>query len=208
MNEITLKGRLTNVRPSHKVGDIEYYAANLICKRETMDKDDTVDVVFKKLCFPYDETELDSITLTGNIRSFSEKVNGKNNVSIYVFTYFDHPTEMYEGESNHFEIDGRICKKEDIYVSPKGKRSIHFIVANNIVAKTGSAKLNSYLPSVAWGDMATKVNAYNVGDIVHITGELHSREYSKEIDGEMQICVAHELYITDITSKVEDTNAV
>ena len=204
MNEIVLQGRLTNVRPSHTTGNIEYYAANLICNRETIPKDDNIDIIFKKLCYPYADTNVDNVTIVGNVRSFSERVGDKNNVSIYVFTYFDRPTEMYENESNHFEINGRICKKDSMYVSQKGKRSIHFILANNLVSRSNTTKLNSYLPCAAWGDTADEVDKFSVGDHVKITGELHSREYKKQVDGELQIRVAHELYITSIQKDEHD----
>lgn len=198
-NEIVLRGRIENVRPSHTIDDIEYYTATMVCKRETMAKDDVLDIIFKKLCYPFSDTDnTNDVTLIGNVRSYSERAGNKNNVSIYVFTYFDKPKEMYENETNHFKITGRICKMDDLYVSDRGKKSLHFILANNLVSKGIQTRLNNYLPCAAWGKLADKANTFKVGDIITVLGELHSREYKKVIDGELQLKVAHELYITDI----------
>ena len=47
MNTITLKGVLYNIRPSHKIKDVEYDQANLIVPR-CDGKEDCISLKFKK----------------------------------------------------------------------------------------------------------------------------------------------------------------
>ena len=114
-----------------------------------------------------------------------------------MFTYFDFPEqEELQGFKNQFLIDGRICKVEPIRVLDNDKSLIHFTLANNIMA--GGKKLNSYLPCIAWGQVAKRVEKLNKNDFIFAIGELKSREYKKPLDdGQFEIRVAHELLITD-----------
>ena len=191
MNNIQLKGLLRNIQPSHKINDIEYDQADLIVSRSN-GKDDIITLKFKKYSNKYKEGDL--VELTGNIRSFSQKLdNGKNKVSLYVFTYFDIPQEDY---INHFELDGRICKMDQLRITKDGKPNLHFILANNLIIEETNQKLKSYLPCIAWGNLAKKLNELKVNDKVKLYGEFHSREYKKLInEDEFEFRVAHELVI-------------
>lgn len=159
-------------------------------------KDSVLTIQFKKFQCEYEEN--DEIQLVGNVRSYSEKVSeDKNKVSIYVYTYFDLPTDEDQNLLlNKFFISGRICKIEPMRFLENNKNNIHFILANNIF--TENSKLNSYLPCIAWGKCAKKLSECNKNDNIYITGELRSREYKKPIgDGKFEIRVAHELLVTD-----------
>lgn len=191
MNTQTLKGLIRNIQPSHKIGDIEYDQADLIVSRDN-GKDDIITIKFKKYSNKYKEGDL--VELTGNIRSYSQKLdNGKNKVSLYVFTYFDIPQNDY---TNHFELDGRICKMDTLRSTKDGKPNLHFIIANNLIIEETGQKLNSYLPCIAWGNLAKKIDELTINDKVKLTGEFHSREYKKMLDkDEFEFRVAHELVI-------------
>ena len=191
MNNIQLKGLIRNIQPSHQIGDIEYDQADLVVNRGS--KDDIITIKFKKYSNKYKEGDL--IELTGNIRSYSQKLpNGRNKVDLYVFTYFDLPKS--DEVCNHFDIDGRICKIDNLRITKDGKPNLHFILANNLIIEETNQKLNSYLPCIAWGNLAKKLNELKVNDKVKLCGEFHSREYKKNIDGdEFEFRVAHELVI-------------
>lgn len=196
MNKITLRGVFTNVKPSHKIKDIEYDQANLLVPRKD-GKEDIVSLKFKKFSNKYNENT--EIELTGNIRSYSRKLdNGKNKVSLYVFTYFDVPED---DTVNNVKIDGRICKIEPVRKTVNGKTNIHFILANNLVTDS-EQKLNSYIPCIAWGKLAKELSLLSVNTLLEIEGELHSREYKKKInEEEFEIRVAHELVVTSFEVK-------
>lgn len=194
MNKIVLRGQIRDIQHSHNVGDIEYNKANIVCKRQD-GKEDILTVKFKKFSNPYNNDE--EVELVGNIRSYSQQLGDKNKVSIYVFTYFDKPEESDVQDSNSFTVDGRICKLEELRTLSDGKQNIHFILANNLISRESNAKLNSYLPCIAWGKTARELSKLGVNDSICIHGELHSREYTKTLsNGEVEIRVAHELLVT------------
>ena len=195
MNNITLKGVLSDCKYSHTLNGVDYEKANLIVKRKD-GKEDVITICFKKFSNNYNDGQM--IDLVGNVRSYTRQLdNGKNKVNIYVFTYFDLPTIKDDTEIiNEFEIDGRICKIDEIRKTSSGKENIHFILANNLIIEESNKKLNSYLPCIAWGNVAKELEKCNVNDKLFIKGELHSREYKKQIgEGEIEIRVAHELVV-------------
>ena len=196
MNTIKLKGIITNIEPSHVIQDIEFSKANLIVKR-TDGKEDILNIRFKKFSNPYENNQ--EITLSGNVRSYSSKLgNGKNKVELYVFTYFDQPelNQNDQEDVNILELDGRICKIEDIRVTKNGKRNIHFILANNLIVSEGAKKLNSYIPCIAWGQEAIDLSKLSINSKIKLIGELHSREYKKTLpDGSFEFRVAHECVV-------------
>ena len=199
MNTVKLKGILTNVAPSHEIGNVEFCKANMLVKRVD-GREDLINIRFKKFSNPYNDGQ--EISLSGNIRSYSSKLeNGKNKVDLYVFTYFDIPdlNENDQEDINSVEIDGRICKIEPIRTTRSGKRNIHFILANNLIVSDGTKKLNSYIPCIAWGEVAEQISALSVNSQIVIKGGLHSREYQKLLpNGESEIRVAHECVVTSI----------
>lgn len=197
-NIIRLKGILRDIQFSHKIKDIEYNKANLIVQRRD-GKEDVLNVRFKKFSNPYSDGQV--VALEGNVRSYSRVISDHNKVDIYVFTYFDIP-ELNDDDTeivNEFEIEGRICKMGELRTTQSGKQNIHFILANNLIIGDNEQKLNSYLPCIAWGNLAREIATLHVNNKVTIVGELHSREYAKTLpDGECEIRVAHELVVTGI----------
>lgn len=198
MNEIVLKGIIRNIKPSHEVNGIEYSQAEIITQRKDK-KEDSVIIKFKNYVNKY--KELDKVELVGNIRSYTEQLeNGKNKVCIYVFTYQDYPQfgKFDEDTNNQFIIDGRICKINELRITQKGKKNLHFTLANNIFTNNGQ-KINNYLPVTCWGSLAQQVSEMKVNDKVLIKGEMHSRTYHVLNDlGEREYAVAYELLMTHI----------
>lgn len=198
MNTIRLKGVLKNIQESHIINDIEFNKANIIVPRDD-GGEDCLNIRFKKFSNPYEENQ--EISLSGNVRSYSSKLdNGKNKVELYVFTYFDQPDLDANDQEyiNYLELDGRICKLDELRTTRAGKQNLHFIIANNLLVSDGAKKLNSYVPCIAWGSLAEELAKLNVNDSVAITGKLHSREYKKTFaDGTFEFRVAHEVVVED-----------
>lgn len=203
MNKIILKGIVKNLSFSHKINETVYNKADIVVKR----KDGTEDILticYKDISCKYSEDE--QVSLTGNVRSYSKKLNDKNKVSVYVFTHGDQPTGEIES-NNNVEIDGRICKLDEIRTTKDGKSNLHFILANNIFVETKDQKINSYIPIVVWGEDAKRISELSVGDQITVKGELHSRYYKKyKEDGNFDIRVAHE--ISAKTVKFKDDKGV
>lgn len=203
MNKINLKGTIENITYSHTINGVEYNKANLLVSSEP-GREDVLSLCFKKFSCPYKEGQ--EVLISGNVRSFSQAMeNGKNKVSIYVFTYFDFPeiTEVSE-YLNALEIDGRVCKVEGLRTTEGGKQNLHFILANNILSGDGKQKLNNYLPCVVWGKLAQEWAGLRVSDKIVIKGQLRSREYKKLLEnGEIEFRVAHEILVSEISEAPE-----
>ena len=117
MNTIRLKGVLRDIQESHRINDIEFNKAHFIVSRED-GHEDNLNIRFKKFSNRYGEDEI--VTLSGNIRSYSSRLDsGKNKVELYVFTYFDQPdlNENDEEYTNFLELVGRICKLDEVRVT-------------------------------------------------------------------------------------------
>ena len=193
MNEVNLKGIIRNIEFSHEVNNIPYYKANLIVP-DNKGNDNIINLCFKKYLGASFENDL--ITLSGTLRSYSKKLSeSKNQVSIYVFTYFD---EIDNDDSilNTVKLDGRICKIDPIYITKSGKQCVHAILANNIFIPEQNIKLNNYIPIVFWGNLVNQVKELKINDKVQIEGQLHSRTYTKKnIDNSVEIKTAHEVVV-------------
>ena len=196
MNNIRLKGVLRDIQDSHTINGIEFSKAHLIVAREN-GSEDILNVRFKKYSNPYAEDQ--TVTFSGNVRSYSSRLDsGKNKVELYVFTYFDQPDldENDQEYTNFLELDGRICKIDELRTTKNGKHNIHFILANNLIVSDGAKKLNSYIPCIAWGETAEKLSKMSVNTQISVTGKLHSREYKKKMPDEtFEFRVAHEVEI-------------
>lgn len=195
MNSIYLKGVVRNIKYSHTIDNTVFNKADLIVKRAD-GREDLIVLKFKE--FSFNGKEDKEIELLGNIRSFSQQIDGKNKVEIYVFSYFDILEDTFE-QANIAKLEGKICKKDTLRKTHNGKHYIHYIVANNIITEDGQ-KLNSYIPCVAWGKLAKEIDdSYAVGEDVHIEGQLQSREYKKKLPNEgIEIRIAHELATGEI----------
>lgn len=196
-NKISLKGTLRDIRPSHTVGDIQFEQADLIVPRGDQ-KEDLITIKYKKFCNTHKENDV--VELVGNVRSYSHTVNDKNKVDVYVFTYFDRPVtgDAEVKTLNDVTISGRICKMQELRTFDSGKTNIHFILANNITTDNSTRKLNSYIPCMAWGQLAKDISKYKVGTKVSLDGMLQSREYKKVVNGNVELRLAHELVIKKV----------
>ena len=200
MNKIILKGFLRNIQYSHNIQDIEYCKAELITKQED-GKENIINLKFKRFSNPYKDG--DEVSLIGNVRTYSQKLDTKNKVEVYVFTYFDLPED--ESIVDQVFIDGRICKKGELRKTRSGKDVIDFILANNV--KTDSKSLNCYLPIVAWGKQAKQIANMRIGEYLDIEGQLRSREYKKKIsENDFELNTAHEISLIQILSQEEENN--
>jgi len=191
VNKIILNGIINNIEYSHSINDVDYDKATMLVKRND-GKEDLLNIKFKKFSNPYKNGQ--EVSLQGNVRTFSQRLEDRNRVEVYTFTYFDLPEST---ETNIVELDGRICKLNPMRKTQAGKDVLDFIVANNLVTENQS--LNCYIPCVAWGKLAKQLSKYNVGDLIHIKGQLQSREYKKKIsETDFELRVAHELSISEI----------
>lgn len=192
MNETVIKGTLKDITYSHNIGDVSYSKALLISEN------DEINLKFKSCSNKYKEN--DEVELKGNLRSYSHKgEDDKYKVCIYVFTYFDdlseEEKEKFKDIKNAVNIDGRICKLNELRTTKKGNKNIHFILANNLIYNNGHKRLNSYIPCIAWGKVAEQISQLNVSDKIIIHGEIHSHQHKVNNNEQVTTKTAHELYV-------------
>lgn len=195
MNYVYLKGIIKNIKYSHTIDSTVFNRAELIVKKPD-GRESILIIKFKQ--FSADLKEYSEVELVGNIRSYSQTIDGKHKVEIYVFTYFDKVEIETDDISNIVRLTGKVCKKDSLRTNSKGKHYIHFIVANNLETDNAQ-RLNSYIPCVAWGKLAKYVDSsINVSDEITLEGQLQSREYKKRGSDELEIRIAHEVLVTTI----------
>lgn len=192
LNKVTLTGVIRDITESHNIGDIKYNKANMIVNRPD-GKADILTIKFKSLSNPYKEDT--TISLIGNMRSYTTHADNRNQVELYLFTYFDQPDDT--DVANRVELVGTVCSKDKLRVSYAGKHSIRFTLANNL--KDGDKyKFDNYIPCVIYGAEAKRFEELvNVKDTISIIGEFHSREYKKYTDNDMTLGVAHEVSVSE-----------
>lgn len=202
MNTVVLKGVPKDIEYSHTINNVNYYQCNFeVNDPKKPNITDTIIVKFKQFSNKFIEGQ--ETQIFGNIRSYTTKQNGKNKVTIYVYTYQD-PFDNIDNDYNYVELDGRICKKDILWKSEKtGKYSYHFTLANNIY--TDGTKINSYISCVAYGKLAIAISKLEVNQKVQLQGQLHSRTYNKVLsDGSIEENMAHEVLVTDFKIQEDD----
>lgn len=199
MNQIRIEeGIVIEIKPSHVINGVQYDQMTVVVKNSN-GKESALVLKYKRYDNKFYEVG-SRVNCMGTIRSYSEKLDNKNKVNIYIATDFSPITDdgFEEGVQLYPSsaiVDGYICYMEQLRVLNSGKCNIHFILANNIVSGETS-RYSSYIPCIAWGNLAKKIDSHNVGDRILISdGELRSREYIKHIDDMDEFRVCHELYV-------------
>ena len=195
MNDVKLTGYIKDIEFSHEISGIRYGKANLIIPNKN--EEDIVSLIYKEHVNHHSAG--DYISLQGNLRSYSQQIENKNKVNIYVFTYFDVPKYEDGIETNNFVlIDGRICKIGEPILHKNGSISRSFILANNIFTSNNKGKINNYIPVVCWDNNVELLNNFSVNSKLKVQGKIHSRTYKKYSNDNLEIKTAHELVAENI----------
>lgn len=196
-NEIIVSGWIADkLRVTHEIEGQPFYEGTLLVRRLSH----TVDEL--QLLIPgsvFDAAKLDyknQVRIIGEIRTYQEvidKANNKSKLRVKVFA-----RKMVQivpsDDENTVDIVGTLCKPPVFRVSPTGKKICDLMVA----VKCGSGRV-AYLPCVAWDKTAERVAGYYVGEQVHITGRLQSRNYQKMNESHVyETQTVHELSVFSI----------
>jgi len=85
-----------------------------------------------------------------------------------------------DADINHLVLEGFITKDTMFRTTPKGKKITDFMVAVN----SPDPRHPNYIPCIAWGDNAYRVDCMGQGDHIRLEGRVQSREYEKILHGE------------------------
>lgn len=130
----------------------------------------------------------DVLTLTGQLRSFNNRSGQGPRLVISVFV-----RDLTPGGAapfNQIQLSGILCKTPTLRRTPLGREICDLILAVN--RRYGRA---DYLPCIAWGGLARRCGALEVGDGVRIEGRLQSRAYTKVDHGVSEVRTAYEVSV-------------
>lgn len=195
-NKIFLRGRLAAPPSlSHVNHGVEYLLLPLsVCRLSGAE--DTLHVVASREqldALPPLETGT-PLTVSGEVRTFNNRSGVGSRLVVSVFAK---ALSQEEGEDeNRLELSGTLCKPPVLRTTPLGRTICDMILAAN--RRYGRA---DYLPCIAWGSLAYRCGAMEVGDLLSLEGRLQSRVYTKEVDGQLQERTAFEVSVMSLTEE-------
>ena len=203
-NKIFLRGRLAAPpAPSHVNHGIPYLTFPLTVRRLSGAEDRLNVVASQEQLDQLPPLEAgDPLAVWGEVRTFNNRSGVGSRLVVSVFA---RELSQEEGEDeNRLELSGTLCKPPALRSTPLGRTICDMILAAN--RRYGRA---DYLPCIAWGSLAYRCGAMEVGGRLALEGRLQSRIYTKEIDGQTQERTACEVSIMSLAGEEEyiDPNA-
>lgn len=197
-NMVYLMGRVTtNPQFTHEVMGEGFYEVMLAVKRMSEQEDVIPVTLSERLMIDTEVKRGDILCVEGQFRSYNKIENGRSRLMLTVFAReimdFDD-----ERNPNIIELTGYVCKPT-VYRKTPFKREICDI----LIAVNRAYGKSDYIPSIAWGRNARFAENFEVGDKITVTGRIQSREYQKNIDGEIYIKTAYEVSISKIVIEGE-----
>ena len=130
----------------------------------------------------------DTVTVTGQLRSFNNKSGEGSRLVISVFAQELAPGGV--APFNEIQLSGIICKPPALRRTPLGREICDVILAVN--RHYGRA---DYLPCIAWGAVAQQVSVMHTGQRLTVAGRVQSRTYLKTMNGLSAERTAYEVSI-------------
>ncbi len=173
MNTITLRGSLEALpRFSHENHGLRFYRFALEVPRLSGAIDLLPVVAEEKLLENLDPTAGEMITVTGQIRSHNQRVEGVRRLMIFVFAA---TITAEDGDPiNDVILEGPLCRDPVFRRTPLGRE-----ICDAMLAVPRPFRRADYLPCILWGRTAQEVSACHVRDRIRIYGRLQSRIYTK-----------------------------
>lgn len=139
------------------------------------------------------------VAVTGQVRSYNEVTPTGRHLRISV--YAEDLDGLCERADNRIELTGVLCKDPVYRRTPLGRE-----ICDVMLAVNRPYHRTDYVPCIFWGRTARTVALCSVGDRLHLTGRLQSREYVKTLaDGTTTRRTAFE--VSAITAETVETPA-
>jgi len=139
----------------------------------------------------------ESISIEGQLRSYNRIIEGASRLDLRLFAHRicadDEPVF-----ANEIELTGYVCKPTVYRTTPFGREITDILLAVN-----RRFNKSDYIPCIVWGRNARRAREFAVGDKLHITGRLQSREYDKKLDtGETLRRTTYELSVSSVCTSL------
>lgn len=195
-NFVSVSGKLTDLKLSHKIYGEAFYSFNLVCQRLSDNADVLPVTVSERLLSKRPLCEGCFIQVQGQLRSYNKLSEGKMRLCL---TIFARDIDETPGPCNEIELTGYLCKPPVYRITPFGREITDILLAVN-----RAYNKSDYIPCIVWGRNARYASSLCVGDRLTLSGRVQSREYEKALtDGEKQKRTAYEVSISQI-QKEED----
>ena len=126
------------------------------------------------------------LTVTGQVRSHIIRIDGKRRLLIFVFAEV---ILCEDGQPlNEVTLSGPICREPTYRRTPLGRE-----ICDVMLAVPRAFRRADYLPCILWGRTAQECAQYHTRDVLHITGRLQSRVYTKVTDSGSEERTAYEI---------------
>ena len=133
-----------------------------------------------------DLSDGEMLTVTGQVRSHNIRENGIRRLMIFVFAT---GIVAEEGDPiNEVTVSGPLCKEPIYRRTPLGRE-----ICDVMLAVPRIFRRADYLPCILWGRTAQECAQYHTRDVLHITGRLQSRVYTKVTDSGSEERTAYEI---------------
>lgn len=172
-NLITVRGSLVNLPAySHENHGKRFFRFFLEVPRLSGTVDLLPIIAEYRLLNELDLSGGEMITVTGQIRSHNNRVDGVRRLLVFIYA-----TDMIveNGEAaNDVHIEGLLCRDPIYRRTPLGRE-----ICDVMLAVPRAFKRADYLPCILWGRTAQEVSRCHTRDRIQISGRLQSRTYTK-----------------------------
>lgn len=198
-NKVYLSGNVAGEAVySHEIMGEGFYEIQLAVKRLSGQDDLIPLTVSERLMNEHLFVDGEMLTVEGQFRSYNKLEEGKSRLMLTVFV-----REILENDSEHnpniIELTGYVCKKPNYRTTPFKREICDLLLAVN-----RAYNKSDYIPCIAWGRNARFAEKFEIGERIYVSGRIQSRNYQKNVDGEMISRVAFEVSINKIDNLVAE----
>ena len=196
-NRITLRGSLQNLPEfSHENHGRRFFRFLLEVPRLSGALDILPVIAEESILAELDPCGGELLTVTGQIRSHNQRIEGARRLQIFVFAA---TVTAEDGEPvNEVELEGPLCKEPVYRRTPVGRE-----ICDVMLAVPRAFHRADYLPCILWGRIAQQISACHTSDVIRIQGRLQSRIYSKLLPEGLEERTAYE--ISALTAQIGAT---
>lgn len=172
-NSITIRGQLVELPEySHENHGRRFYRFLLEVPRLSGAVDILPVVAEETVLGGIDPFAGEMLTVTGQIRSHNQRVDGIRHLMIFVFAT---TIVAEDGEPiNDVILEGPLCKEPTFRRTPLGRE-----ICDVMLAVPRAFRRADYLPCILWGRTAQEVSTCHTRDCIRVYGRLQSRIYTK-----------------------------
>lgn len=179
---------------SHKIYGESFFNVMLKITRKSGYDDCVPLMISEKLLWHSSVKPGDKLSVTGQVRTYNQMVDGHNHLMIVVFVKEMEPAGDCCIMDNYIMLEGYICKEPVRRTSPLGRELCDVMLAVNRMYNK-----SDYVPCIMWGRNAVYAGELEVGMKIMIEGRLQSRKYKKYDEcGNSQEKTAYEVSVVNL----------